>query len=80
MRTTRIYVDLALASGQEIVLPATQSTHLLRVLRLRAGAALTLFNGRGGEYAAELIGDQQVRRAPRGAHVTPQSSASHRSI
>jgi 16S rRNA (uracil1498-N3)-methyltransferase len=56
MRTTRIYVDLALASGQEIVLPVTQSSHLLRVLRLRAGAALTVFNGRGGEYAAELIG------------------------
>ena len=55
MRTTRIYVDLVLGSGQEIVLPAAQSTHLLRVLRLRAGAALTVFNGRGGEYAAELI-------------------------
>jgi 16S rRNA (uracil1498-N3)-methyltransferase len=56
MRSTRIYVDLALASGHELVLPAAQSTHLLRVLRLRTGAALTLFNGRGGEYAAQLIG------------------------
>jgi 16S rRNA (uracil1498-N3)-methyltransferase len=56
MRTTRVYVDLELNSDREIVLPLGQSTHLLRVLRLRAGAALTLFNGRGGEYAAELVG------------------------
>ena len=56
MRSTRIYVDLELASDQELLLPAAQSAHLLRVLRLRTGAALTLFNGRGGEYAAELTG------------------------
>ena len=54
MRTTRIYVELDLHSGTEVLLPAGASTHLLRVLRLRPGAALILFNGRGGEYAAEL--------------------------
>ncbi len=56
MRTTRIYVELELAAGADLLLPAAASTHLLRVLRLRPGAALTLFNGRGGEYAAELTG------------------------
>ena len=56
MRTTRIYVNLGITGEQELMLPAAQSTHVLRVLRLRPGAALTLFNGRGGEYAAELIG------------------------
>jgi 16S rRNA (uracil1498-N3)-methyltransferase len=56
MRTTRIYVELELAAGAEVLLPAAASAHLLRVLRLKAGAALTLFNGRGGEYAAELAG------------------------
>jgi 16S rRNA (uracil1498-N3)-methyltransferase len=55
MRTTRIYVEAELQAGEEILLPVAQSAHLLRVLRLRAGAALTVFNGRGGEYAAELI-------------------------
>jgi 16S rRNA (uracil1498-N3)-methyltransferase len=55
MRTTRIYVDMELATGPEVLLPAAQSSHLLRVLRLRSGAPLTLFNGRGGEYAAELV-------------------------
>lgn len=55
MRTTRIHVDLDLSAGQELLLPTAQSAHLLRVLRLRPGAALTLFNGRGGEYSASLV-------------------------
>ena len=38
----------------EIVLPAQAGEHLTRVLRLEAGAALTLFNGEGGEFAATL--------------------------
>ena len=54
MRTTRIYVELELHAGAEVLLPPAASTHLLRVLRLKAGAALTLFNGQGGEFAAEL--------------------------
>ncbi len=69
MRTTRVFVDLAFASGQELPLPAAQSAHLLRVLRLRTGAALTLFNGRGGEYAAELVAGGPGRATVRiGAH------------
>ena len=55
-RNTRIHVAAELASEQELLLPPTASAHLLRVLRLRVGAALTLFNGRGGEYSAELTG------------------------
>jgi 16S rRNA (uracil1498-N3)-methyltransferase len=69
MRMTRVFVDLALASEQELTLPAAQSAHLLRVLRLRPGAALTLFDGRGGEYAAELLAGGQGRATVRiGAH------------
>ncbi len=54
MPIPRVYVDLPLASGSEIELPEATANHAVRVLRLRAGAALTLFNGRGGEYAATL--------------------------
>jgi 16S rRNA (uracil1498-N3)-methyltransferase len=54
MRLTRIHVPLPLAVGSEVVLPAQAGEHLTRVLRLEAGAALTLFNGSGGEYAATL--------------------------
>jgi 16S rRNA (uracil1498-N3)-methyltransferase len=55
MRLTRIYVDAPLSVGKQIALPEQAATHLTRVLRLRAGAALTLFNGQGGEYQAELV-------------------------
>jgi 16S rRNA (uracil1498-N3)-methyltransferase len=69
MRTTRIHVELELRSGTEVLLPAAASTHLLRVLRLRPGAALVLFNGRGGEYAAELASnDRAGARAQVGEH------------
>ena len=59
MRTTRIHVALELGSEPELLLPPAASAHLLRVLRLRPGAALTLFNGRGGEYAAELLATEK---------------------
>jgi len=55
MRLTRIHVPGALAAGTQIDLPAQAGTHLMRVLRLEAGAPLTLFNGLGGEYAATLL-------------------------
>ncbi|HEX9140397.1 MAG TPA: 16S rRNA (uracil(1498)-N(3))-methyltransferase [Steroidobacteraceae bacterium] len=55
MRLTRIFVSAALAPDTEQLLPRSASDHLLKVLRLRPGAELTLFDGRGGEYAARLI-------------------------
>jgi 16S rRNA (uracil1498-N3)-methyltransferase len=68
MRTTRIHADLPLEPGTEVLLPAAASTHLLRVLRLRPGAVLTLFDGRGGEYGAELAsGDKNGARVRVGA-------------
>ncbi|MBV9725509.1 MAG: 16S rRNA (uracil(1498)-N(3))-methyltransferase, partial [Gammaproteobacteria bacterium] len=54
MRLTRVYVDTALEPGADLTLPQGAASHLLRVLRLRPGAALTLFNGRGGEYLARI--------------------------
>ena len=63
MRTTRIYVDSGLHPGQDLLLPPESSAHLLRVLRLRPGSMLTLFNGRGGEYQARLDGPAARARA-----------------
>jgi len=54
MRLTRVYVDAALASDDRLVLSGSAAGHLTRVLRLRPGATLTLFNGQGGEYAASI--------------------------
>jgi len=50
----RLYCPLSLTSGTEVQLPRDAGHHAVRVLRLRAGDAVTLFDGRGGEFAAEL--------------------------
>jgi 16S rRNA (uracil1498-N3)-methyltransferase len=70
MRTSRIHVATALVSGAEMVLTGAASNYLLRVLRLRPGAPLTLFNGAGGEYQATLlVAEQSLARVRVGAHV-----------
>jgi 16S rRNA (uracil1498-N3)-methyltransferase len=69
MRNTRIHVELPLTEGSELLLTPEPSAHLLRVLRLRPGAALTLFNGAGGEYAAELLAAEKgLARVRIGGH------------
>ncbi|MDM8560425.1 16S rRNA (uracil(1498)-N(3))-methyltransferase [Candidatus Parabeggiatoa sp. HSG14] len=55
MRLSRLYIDIPLSVGQEIVLPKESAHYLLNVLRLRVGTSITLFNGEGGEYIAHLI-------------------------
>ena len=63
MRLTRVYVDAPLAAGTRITLEGGAARHLTRVLRLRVGEALTLFNGSGGEYAASIEQSQGGRVA-----------------
>src|SRR3990172_4411244 len=52
---TRLYCDLPLSPGAEIVLPDAAARHAVSVLRLQVGDALNLFNGTGGEYRASLV-------------------------
>ena len=47
----RIHIDLPLAEGAELTLPPGPSRHV-QVLRLQPGAALTCFDGSGGEWSA----------------------------
>lgn len=54
MRIPRLYVDQPLASGADCPLNRRALDHAVKVLRLRAGDSLCLFNGRGGEFAAVL--------------------------
>jgi 16S rRNA (uracil1498-N3)-methyltransferase len=54
MRLTRVYLDAPLEAGARVILTGSAARHVTRVLRLRPGQALTLFNGRGGEYAATI--------------------------
>jgi len=55
-RTPRIYLDAPLAEAREVSLSREQANYLLNVLRLRRGDAVLLFNGRDGEWQAELTG------------------------
>jgi 16S rRNA (uracil1498-N3)-methyltransferase len=50
----RIHCHSPLHAGAEIELPPDASRHV-QVLRLQPGAALTLFDGRGGEWSAEVL-------------------------
>ncbi|MEP7059063.1 MAG: 16S rRNA (uracil(1498)-N(3))-methyltransferase [Caldimonas sp.] len=52
--TPRIHVDRPLAQGDAFELPPAQARHV-QVLRLQPGAALTLFDGRGGEWQARVL-------------------------
>lgn len=54
MRLTRVFVEEVLATGRACTIGGTAANHISRVLRLRDGDALTLFDGRGGEYAARI--------------------------
>lgn len=55
MRIPRAYIDQPLAVGEHVTLPDETAHHCLRVLRLRDGAELRLFNGEPGDWAARLI-------------------------
>jgi 16S rRNA (uracil1498-N3)-methyltransferase len=60
----RLHVDLPLAPGLQAALPATAARHV-QVLRLQPGSAITLFDGRGQDWPAEILSmgrsDVQVR-------------------
>lgn len=61
MRRIRGYLDAPLVAGRELVLPEQLGNHLSRVLRLRVGDRVALFNGDGREHAAELRSLQRGR-------------------
>lgn len=54
MRHTRIFVDQPLSTGQDLVLGADATEHIARVLRMRAGDAVVLFNGDGRDFPSTL--------------------------
>jgi len=62
MRVPRIHQPGSLAPGAVVELSDSAANHVARVLRLPVGAALTLFNGEGGEYTATLheVGKRSV--------------------
>jgi 16S rRNA (uracil1498-N3)-methyltransferase len=60
-----VVTETALAAGMEIELPAEVAHQARDVLRLRIGDTLTLLDGAGGEYAAEIVALDRRRVAAR---------------
>ena len=54
MRLTRVYVEAPVTAGERVVVEGSAANHITRVLRLRSGDALTVFDGNGGEFAARI--------------------------
>src|SRR5437588_10995863 len=52
----RLFVDAPLGAGQTVPLERNQSNYLGDVLRLSAGEAVLVFNGRDGEWQARIAG------------------------
>ena len=57
----RFYLDAPLRAGSVCTLSEDAAHHAIHVLRLREGEDVTLFNGRGGEYAARIASIQRLR-------------------
>ncbi len=55
MRINRIHVEESLAGQSQVILNGTAANHVSKVLRLRPGDELVLFDGRGGEYKAAIL-------------------------
>jgi len=63
MRVPRVPIAAVLTEGASVDLPADAAHHALRVLRLRDGAAVHLFNGDPGDWHGrlEVRGKHQAR-------------------
>ncbi len=59
MRLTRVHVPVPLSAGASIELPAGAGQHLVRVLRMKAGDALRVFDGSGGEHEAVITAERR---------------------
>jgi len=54
LNAPRVFVDATLLPGARIPLGKAQANYLLNVLRLRGGDPVLVFNGRDGEWRAEV--------------------------
>ena len=59
----RFYIDAPLRAESVCTLSEDAAHHAIHVLRLRAGEEITVFNGRGGEFAARIMSIQRLKIA-----------------
>ena len=72
----RFHAPDAERPGDVVALPRDEAQHLIRVLRLKAGAAVRVFNGRGGEFdavVATVIKDGARVRVVAGREAVPEA-------
>jgi 16S rRNA (uracil1498-N3)-methyltransferase len=65
-RSPRLFVDAPLNAGQIVPLERNQGNYLGNVLRLSAGESVLVFNGRDGEWQAQIVG----RKRPDSLEIT----------
>ncbi len=58
----RFHCPFPLAPGAQVDLPEAAAHHALKVLRLKPGAPLILFDGQGGEWQAQIVGASGTAR------------------
>ena len=76
MRLIRVFVDQPLQPERDLLLPEAAAYHVARVLRLRAGAPLVAFDGRGSDFQCEILaleGDKVRLRVGRHVPGLPES-------
>ena len=70
----RLFVDAPLKAGQTVALERNQSNYLGNVLRLAAGENILVFNGRDGEWQAQIAGRKRPDALVIVAQTRPQDS------
>jgi 16S rRNA (uracil1498-N3)-methyltransferase len=73
-RAPRLYVDAPLSAGARVALDRDQANYLGNVMRLSSGAKILVFNGRDGEWQAEIAG----RKRPESLTMVRQTRAQDR--
>ena len=63
MRIPRVLISQSLQEGQTLELPKPAAHHLQKVLRLRKGHPVLVFDGNGAEFEGELLDQSRVRLA-----------------
>jgi len=75
-RAPRLFVDATLRPGAMLALERDQSNYLGNVLRLAAGDRILAFNGRDGEWQAEIAGRKRPETLTIAHQTRPQDRLS----
>ena len=79
MRTSRLFSPLKLKTGKRLELGPDQGNYVIRVLRLRKGDSLRVFDGDGGEYEATIeVASKKGLQLLVGAHLAIDSESPRR--